>query len=157
MLKDILITQKSAVIFSGLQASGKSAFYAEHFASTHVRVNLDELHTRNKERLLLEECLAAGKSFVVDNTNPTALDRARYILPAKEAGYSITGIYFRSSVKECIERNEGRVGKAKVPFIAITATAAKLEIPDIAERFDELYYVRIEDGKFVVEEWNDEI
>ncbi len=140
------------MIFTGLQASGKSAFYKEYLARAYVRINLDELHTRNKERLLLEKCIAEGSSFAVDNTNPTAADRARYIKPAKEAGYSVLGIYFRSSVKECIERNEAREGKARVPAVAIAATSAKLEIPQKADGFDKLYYVRIEDGRFIAEE-----
>jgi predicted kinase len=144
--------RKSAVIFTGLQASGKSAFYKEYLASTHVRINLDELHTRNKEKLLLEEYISEGRSFAVDNTNPAAADRARYIVSAKQAGYSITGVYFVSSLKECIERNDKRDGKARIPAVAIAATAAKLKIPDKAEGFDELYYVRIEDGRFIVEE-----
>lgn len=32
-----------AVIFTGLQASGKSAFYRERFFNTHIRINLDIL------------------------------------------------------------------------------------------------------------------
>lgn len=153
MQKDIFNAGKSAVIFTGLQASGKSSFYKEYLASAHVRINLDELHTRNKEKLLLEECIADGRSFAVDNTNPTAADRARYILPAKKAGYFVTAVYFRSSVKECIERNKSREGKAKVPVVAITTTSAKLEIPEKTEGSDELYFVSLEGGKFIVEEF----
>jgi predicted kinase len=149
--KKIIKERKSAVIFIGLQASGKSAFYTENFAVTHVHISLDVLHTRGKEKRLLEECIAEGKSFVVDNTNPKAEDRVRYIIPAKAAGYRITGIYFRSSVKECIARNALREGKARVPDVAIAATVAKLEIPDISEGFHELYYVSIGDGGFKVE------
>jgi hypothetical protein len=42
-----------AVIFIGVQASGKSTFYMDRFFRTHMRINLDMLHTRNRERLLL--------------------------------------------------------------------------------------------------------
>jgi len=157
MFTEMLKGRKSAVIFTGLQASGKSAFYKEYLAVTHVHINLEELRTRNKERHLLEKCIAEGRSFAVDNTNPTAADRARYIIPSKDAGYSVTGVYFRSSVEKCMERNAMRKGKAKVPAVAIFATAAKFEIPDKAEGFGELYYVRIEDETFIVEEWIDEI
>jgi predicted kinase len=149
--KTNLKERKSAVIFTGLQASGKSAFYTEYFSGTHVRINLDELHTRSKEKRLLEECITEGRSLVIDNTNPKAEDRARYIIPVKAAGYQITGIYFRSTVKECMERNALREGKARVPDVAILATAAKLERPDTSEGFDELYYVSIEGEGFKVE------
>lgn len=42
-----------AVIFVGVQGSGKSTFYRERFFDTHVRINLDMLRTRLKEQLLL--------------------------------------------------------------------------------------------------------
>jgi predicted kinase len=45
-----------AVIFTGLQASGKTTFFKQYFENEYVHVNLDTLKTRNKERLLLEEC-----------------------------------------------------------------------------------------------------
>ena len=75
---------KKAIIFTGIQASGKSTFYHRRWAKEYVHINLDTLHTRNKENLLLEDCLRKGYSFVVDNTNPTAADREKYILRAKQ-------------------------------------------------------------------------
>ena len=39
-----------AVIFVGLQGSGKSTFYRERFFDTHVRLSLDMLKTRHRER-----------------------------------------------------------------------------------------------------------
>ncbi len=141
---------RSAVIFTGLQASGKSAFYAEYFSGTHVRISLDELHTRGKEKRLLEECIAEGKPLVVDNTNPKREDRVRYIIPAKQAGYSVIGIYYDCPVKDCLKRNAVREGKARVPDVAIAATAGRLEEPEYAEGFDEIYVVSIEDGEFII-------
>ena len=147
---------KTAVIMIGLQASGKSTFYQRHYAHTHVHINLDRLHTRNKERQLLLECIAKGLPFAVDNTNPTAQDRARYILPAKQAGYRVIGLFFRSRVAECIARNEGRSGKAKVPAAAIAATSGRLELPRLSEGFDKLYYVSLHDDDYAVEVWEED-
>ena len=45
-----------AVIFSGLQGAGKSSFYLARFFTTHVRINLDMLKTRRRERMLLDAC-----------------------------------------------------------------------------------------------------
>jgi len=42
-----------AVIFVGIQATGKSSFYRKHFFDTYVRINLDMLKTRYRERLLV--------------------------------------------------------------------------------------------------------
>ena len=142
--------EKSAVIFMGIPASGKSTFYTRYFSDTHVHINLDNLHTRNKEKLLFEKCIADGSYFVVDNTNPAVSDRERYIPLAKSAGYRIYGYLFRGNISECIKRNGNRTGKARVPDRAITAISAKMELPSIAEGFDEIYFVNQADGDFEI-------
>ena len=43
-----------AIIFTGIQASGKSTFFKQHFRSGFVHINLDTLHTRNKEAAILD-------------------------------------------------------------------------------------------------------
>ena len=147
--------EKRCILFTGLQASGKSTFRQQYFSDL-AHVNLDTLHTRNKERMLLEECFAAGLSFVVDNTNPTRKDRVRYIAAAKEHGYRVIGYYFQSSISACKERNSRREGKARVPDAALAAVYCQLELPEWDEGFDELYYVRIEEDRFVIEPWKTE-
>ncbi|APZ90552.1 AAA family ATPase [Fuerstiella marisgermanici] len=144
-----------AVVFIGLQASGKSSFFKERFFSTHVRISLDLLRTRNRERRLLAACLETQQPFVIDNTNPTREERAKYIDVAKTAKYSVVGIYFRSKAEECLTRNQQRTGP--VPEVGILSTATKLELPTFKEGFDALKYVRLTEDGFVVEEWNDEI
>lgn len=145
---------KTAVIFIGIQASGKSTFYHERFED-YVHINLDTLHTRNKENLLLQECVENGKSFVVDNTNPTRSDREKYIRAARENNYHICGYYFQSSVSDCIKRNKQREGKAKVPDCAVASTHHKLELPQYDEGFDQIFYVHMEDGSFIVDDWDE--
>ncbi len=150
--------QPEAVIFMGIQATGKSTFYRERFFASHVRINLDMLRTRHREGVLLEACLAAPQSFVVDNTNPTAEDRARYIPRAREAGFRIAGYYFQSAIQDALERNDARAESEHVPQRGVLATHGKLVLPALDEGFDELHYVRIgDDGAFVVEEWSDEV
>ena len=73
-----------AVIFIGLQASGKSSFYRDRFINTHIRLNLDMLKTRHREKLLFHACLEAKQPVVIDNTNPSKSDRLRYIPLGKE-------------------------------------------------------------------------
>ena len=144
-----------AIIFIGLQASGKSTYYHQILQNDYVHINLDSLHTRNKERLLIEECFTAGRSFVVDNTNPTAADRERYISAARQYGYEVEGYFFQSVIAACVERNHLRRGKACVPDKAIAATSNRMELPSYQEGFDKLYFVRIAQGMFITEEWND--
>lgn len=140
-----------AVIFVGLQASGKSSFYRERFFSTHVRISLDLLRTRHRERRLLNLCLETQQPFVIDNTNPTRADRQLYILAARSAGFSIGGYYFSGRISECISRNQQR--DQPVPTVGLLATARKLEIPSIAEGFNFLKYVRLDASGFVLEDW----
>jgi predicted kinase len=133
-----------AVIFVGIQASGKSTFYKERFFETHVRVSLDMLRTRRRERLLLEACIAAKQPFVVDNTNPTVEDRLRYISLAKPAGFRVIGYYFQSSVQDALQRNNKREGKERIPNKGIFGVYHRLQIPQLTEGFDALYSVQID-------------
>lgn len=141
-----------AIIFVGIQASGKSTFYKEHFFRTHVRLNLDMLRTRHRENLLLRACIAMKQPFVVDNTNPTAEERTRYIVPAREAGFRVVGYYFETPAAEAATRNDARTGKERVPRGAVFGTHKKLQVPTSAEGFDRLYRVRLVDpGGFEIE------
>jgi predicted kinase len=143
-----------AILFCGIQASGKSTFYCQRLLNSHVRISLDLLRTRHREALLLKFCLDTQAKFVVDNTNPTAAERQRYIGPARAAGYAVVGYYFSSSAGEAMLRNQQRPPAEQVPAVGIRGTRARLEIPSFAEGFDELYFVRIgEKGGFVVEPW----
>ncbi len=147
-----------AVIFIGIQATGKSTFYKEKFLKTHIRINLDMLKTRNREDIFLDACIKAKQPFVVDNTNPSIEDRKKYIDIARSAKFKVTGYYFQSSIAEAIKKNERREGKEYIPLAGIKSTHAKLQLPSFNEGFDELYYVKInEENKFVVEEWKNEI
>jgi predicted kinase len=146
-----------AVIFVGLQGAGKSSFYRERFFHTHLRINLDQLRTRHRERRILQVCVESRLRFVVDNTNPTRADRAVYIRAAKEAGFRVVGYYFQSRVKDCMRRNEQRPVPQRVPYQGLVATAGRMELPSIGEGFDELHHVRIDEiCGFVVEGWRDE-
>lgn len=146
------------VILIGIPASGKSTFCKETLYQTHIRINLDMLKTRHREQLLVKALLQAKQPFVVDNTNPTADDRRKYIQPAKEHHFRVVGYYFEPNYKESVIRNEARTGKEKVPEVGIASVMKKLQPPELAEGFDELYRVRTGDGRFLVDtlDWREE-
>ena len=147
-----------AVIFVGIQATGKSTFYRERFFDTHVRINLDMLRTRHRERLLVRACLAAKQPFVVDNTNVRAAERARYIAEGREAHFRIVGYFFQSPTADALRRNSVRAGARAVPVRGLLGTYKRLEPPRRDEGFDRLHVVRIgEAGDFVVDEWSDDV
>jgi predicted kinase len=140
-----------ALIFVGVQGSGKTTFYGDRFFDTHVRINLDMLKTRHREQLLLAACLAAKQPFVVDNTNPLPTDRARYIGVAREAGFRMVAYFFYTTLRDAIQRNNQRTGKQKIPVPAIAGAFRKLQVPTRQEGFDDVYSVTIgPDGGFVV-------
>ena len=143
-----------AVIFVGIQGSGKSTFFKRKFYDTHVRISGDMLKTKHREQILLRACCEAKQKFVVDKMNLAAEQRAVYISQAKKSRFRVVGYYFQAALKNSIERNDRREGKAKVPEKAITAAFARLQIPGFEEGFDELFYVRIDESReFVIEAW----
>jgi len=141
-------------IMTGIQASGKSTF-CKSYLTEYDRINLDTLHTRNKENTAMEAAFLAKRDMVIDNTNPTAQDREKYIRKAKENGYCVVGYFMQSKLQECIARNEQREGKAKVPAKAIAATSNRLEMPSYQEGFDALYFVKLTEAGVFVEKWKE--
>ena len=143
------------VVFVGLQASGKSTFFFKRFAATHEHVSKDlfpnNKNPKRRQAQLIEAALSAGSPVVVDNTNPTPEDRHVIVEPGREHGARIVGYYFEAGVRRCVGRNRRREGKARVPDVAIFATAKRLVPPSYSEGFDELFRVRMTEGGFEVE------
>ncbi len=142
-----------AVILVGVQGAGKSTLYRERFFDTHVRINLDMLRTRKREQQLLAACLDAGQSFVVDNTNPQASDRAKYIGPAHAKGFRVVAYFFDVPLRDAMHRNNQRKVRRKIPAVAVAGTYKKLEPPRKDEGFDQIFTVNVaEPAGFVVTE-----
>ena len=148
----------SAVIFIGIQATGKSTFFRENFSDTHVRINLDMLKTRHRESRLISTCIETLQPFVIDNTNPQKADRARYLSSLASADFTVIGYFFESRIRDSLERNATRPKVQRIPEVGIKGTSSRLELPSIAEGFDKLFFVKpLENGQFSVSPWIDEI
>jgi predicted kinase len=146
-----------AIIFIGIQGSGKSTFYKDFFFNSHLRISLDLLNTRNKENQFIDKCIELHQKLVIDNTNPTIEERKKYIEKLKANKYKVIGYFFQSKIKDSLERNDKRTGKNKVSEVGILSTYKKMELPATSEGFDELYYVEISDNSFIIKPWQDEI
>ena len=135
------------VILIGLPAAGKTSFYRERFAGTHDHVSKDLMrNTRRpqwRQEHLVAESLAAGRSVVIDNTNPSADVRAPLIALARAQGAEVTGYYFPTEAGDALRRNRTREGRDRVPDVAIFTVRKRLEPPRLEEGFDRLYVVRL--------------
>jgi predicted kinase len=148
------------VIFMGLQAAGKTTFYRRRFAASHEHISKDLMRSQprpaRRQAQLIEAALGAGRSVVVDNTNATLEDRAELIRLGRAYGAEIVGYAFESSVAESRKRNSQRTGRARVPDVAIYATAKRFVPPAPAEGFDRLYVVRMApEGEFACRAWTE--
>lgn len=146
-----------AIIFIGIQATGKTTFYLNNFFRTHLYISLDQLNTRNKEAQFIETCLRTQQAFVVDNTNPTRAERKLYIDKARSHQFRVIAYYFQSKLEQALLWNAQRAGKAKIPDLGIKGTYHKLELPSVDEGFDELYYVEYKNNEWLVKNWDNEI
>jgi len=133
-----------AIIFTGLQASGKSTFYKNNFLDTHVRINLDMLGgSRSKERKLIAGCVSGNIPSVVDNTNLTPTNRLKYIEIFREAGYDLHSYFFDSLLEDCLVRNKERKDKEPIPPVALYSGNKKLVVPNVDEGFSRVSVVKI--------------
>jgi predicted kinase len=128
-----------AVVLCGVQGSGKTTLYRDRFADTHVHVSLDLVGSRARESALVRECLDAQRPFVVDNTNPTPADRARYVDPAREAGFKLVAYLVEVDPPVAVAR-------ADIPPARVAATARSLQPPTPEEGFDELWHATATPG-----------
>ena len=149
------------IIFIGLQASGKSSFYRDRFAATHIHISKDNFpnaaHRDRRQNRLITESLRRQDNVVVDNTNPSRDVRAGLVALAREYHAEVIGYYFESRLSTCLERNRCRSGRALVPDIALYSTINRLEAPSHEEGFEKLFYVHIVNEQFVVEDWREDV
>jgi predicted kinase len=135
-----------AIVLCGVQGSGKTTLYRDRFLATHVRVSMDLLRTRHREAAFVALCLETRQPFVVDNTNPTPVDRRRYVVPAREAGFQVLGYLVEVDPAEALGRNAERTGRARVPARGVVGTARRLLRPTLEEGFDELWHATAAPG-----------
>jgi predicted kinase len=153
----LMILNMQMILFVGIPGCGKSTFYKKRFFDTHMRISLDLLNTRNKEKRFIDLTFGLQQRFVVDNTNVLEAERSYYIAKAKENRYKVIGYYFESVLSDCLQRNESRIGKNKIEKVGVITKFKQLQLPSFEEGFDELYFVKIEADEFIVKPWSYEI
>jgi predicted kinase len=134
------------VVLSGLQGSGKTTFHGARFAATHAHVSRDRFPNARdpsrRQRALVEEAARAGRSVVVDNTNARREDRTQLVELARALGMRPVLYWFPPDVRSSLARNASRAGRARVPRVAVLATAKRLAVPERSEGFAAAHEVR---------------
>lgn len=137
-------------ILIGLQASGKTTFCRRMLADTHVVVSKDAFrNARRRQRRqmrLVNEALAAGRSVVVDNTNPSPREWQPLIEAARVHGAMTVGYWFPPDLPAALDRNAAREDRSRVPDVGLYDTLKRLRRPRQVDGFDRLYEVRF-DGR----------
>jgi predicted kinase len=113
-------------------------------------VSRDVLRSDRRQRDAAVAALRAGRSVVVDNVHARAGDRAPWIALGHAHAARVVGYFVEATVAEARARNRGREGPARVPDVAIYASAKRLAPPAYEEGFDALYRVRGEAERRVV-------
>ncbi|MFB5638070.1 MAG: AAA family ATPase [Nitrosarchaeum sp.] len=127
--------QLEYVLMIGVALSGKTTYIKANF--NHERISLSFFdNNRKKELEYIEECLKAGKSIVVDDTNLTSAIRKQHIDLAKKYNFKIRGIFMNTS-RGLLEKRQ-RSRHDPFPLSVIYKQIKQLETPLIDEGFDEL-------------------
>lgn len=147
------------ILLIGLPGSGKSSFYRVCFAATHRHLSKDNWPNAKRREARLQRELRAtlqdGRSVVIDNTNVTREARQSVLNIAREFNVRVSGYVFKAHFEECLQRNAGREGKARVPDAAIKIMHANWQAPIYAEGFDELFWVQLCEGAFWITSYDE--
>ncbi len=126
----------------GIPGCGKTTLALKSFPD-HKRINLDTLHTRNKEDEEIANALANGRDIIIDNTNTTKKTRSKYVQMAKLFGVSVKAVYLTCPLELALERNASRQGKERVPDSAVRFYNKILQPPKLEEGFDDVRVVEM--------------
>lgn len=130
------------VLLVGYPGSGKSTLTKLFEDKPHYEViHGDDLKTESKMKKALKAGIEAGKSVVIDATNPSAKKRAVYISLARELNPKIhvRVIEMSTSIEESLDRNGQR--EKPVPKIALYLFRKNYEKPTRAEGINEYVVV----------------
>ena len=130
----------------GLQGCGKSTWVRRHLAGTHSVVSKDHWpRARRREarqQRVVAELLAAGRSVVVDNTNPSPEERAPLVAAARAAGFPVRAVWVDTPLERCLARNEAREERDRVPLVGVLSARSRFRAPSLDEGFDRVDVVR---------------
>ncbi|CAO1359038.1 unnamed protein product [Diamesa serratosioi] len=134
------------IIMVGFPGSGKSYFSKEFLKKEGYEIiNNDTLKSVQKCISVLETSLKDKKSCVIDNTNPDATSRKRFIDIAKKLDVSVRCFVMNSSYHHSKHNNMFREltdpTHSKIPDVIINTYKSKYQEPDKKEGFTDIVKV----------------
>jgi len=138
----LISESQELVLCVGPPASGKSTFTKNHMVKHgYYHVNQDTLKTKQKCLDITKQQLTAGKSVVVDNTNPSSSVRREYIAIADYLDIPTRCFYFGSNMELAHHLNllrEKVTGQEHVPNVAYASFESNFQEPSRREGFIEV-------------------
>ncbi|EFA83935.1 SAP DNA-binding domain-containing protein [Heterostelium album PN500] len=129
----------------GWPASGKSTFSKNNFVTAgYAWVNRDTLKTPQMCLAFAEQQLKAGKSVVIDNTNPNKEARRPYIELARKYGIQVRCFMMKTDRETSYHNNyhrERTQGVKHIPSIGYAMYNKQFEAPELLEGFKEIKLV----------------
>ncbi len=140
--------QPEMLIIVGPPGSSKTTFCERTLIPLgYVWVNNDTLKSKEKCLKVAREGIQAGKSVVIDNTNPTAEARAPYIALAKGSGIPVRALVFEAAVNKDLAWHLHAVrvsaGGRSVPSVAFHSFWSKYEQPEEKEGFQAVLTINL--------------
>lgn len=138
------------IILIGLPGSGKSTI-AQNWFPNYVRINQDELGSRDECAKKMGRALEHKKDVIIDRVNNTIQQRSYWLNLAKNYGAeSIIGIYLDVSAEECISRIYLRKNHPTIPFEMnldkkrqiVYSFEKQTEFPSLQEGFSSIVITR---------------
>jgi len=156
--------QKTIFVTIGIPGSGKTTFLKNEMPD--VRVISPDLHLITDQGVYWwtgKRCKKAWKSafsdvfhavawkdsFVFDATHIMRKSRKRILEIARENGYNIVALWFKTPHKICNERNDKRDEGRIVPELTMKNMINQFQNPDMSEGWTEIREIEYEeeDGK----------
>lgn len=117
----VIATKIEVVVLVGLPGSGKSTFAKSHLVPAgYFHVNRDTLGTWNKCVAEMEQALRAKRKVVIDNTNPDAESRRRFIEVAKNYTSIVRCFIMNTSFQHVRHNNKVSIYIFRVAFLFVS-------------------------------------